>query len=141
MSFLFPLGVLLRPPKVVLEANLTFLVSLHFLIYLGSWFKLPICKIWQLENCPFSKWEVFFQGQILLQIEIKSCSNGVCCSWGISFRWHFWHILYLVSNNLIMKNKVLSYPKLNSGKSSIAADYLHFPSYENTNILFFSLLF
>ena len=35
-----------------------------------------------------------------------------------------------------MKNKVLSYPKLNSGKSSIVADYLHFPSNENTNILF-----
>ena len=89
----------------------------------------------------FQNEKFFFRGQILQQIEIRSCSNGVCCSWGISFRWHFWHILFLVSNNLIMKNKVLSYHKLNSGKNSIAADYLHFPSHKNTNILFFSLLF
>ena len=32
-----------------------------------------------------------------------------------------------------MKNKVLSYHRLNSRKSSMLADYLHFPSNKNTN--------
>ena len=60
-SFLFPLGVSFRPLiKAVPGANLTFLGSLHFLIYLRSLFKLPICEMWRLENGPFSKWEVLF---------------------------------------------------------------------------------
>ena len=37
-SFLFPLRVLLRPLKAVAEANLTFLRSLHFLMYLRPLF-------------------------------------------------------------------------------------------------------
>ena len=79
-----------------------------------------------------------FQGQILQQIKIRFCSNGVCCSWGISFRWHFWHIHFLSTcNNVIMKNKVLSYHGLNSGKSSTVADYLHFPSNKNTNTIYY----
>ena len=71
----------------------------------------------------------------MLQIKIRFWFNGVCCSWDISFRWHFWHIHFL-SNNVILKNKVLSYHGLNSGKSSTEADYLHFPSNENTNVIF-----
>ena len=81
-----------------------------------------------------------FQGQILQQIKIRSWSNSVCSSRGNSFRWHFWHIHFL-SNNVIMKNKVLSYYGLNSRKSYTVADYLHFPSNKNTNTFFFSLLF
>ena len=60
ISFSFPLRVLLRPLKAVPEANLTFLGSLHFLIYLRSLFKFPTCKMWQLENSLFSKLEVLF---------------------------------------------------------------------------------
>ena len=96
-----------------------------------------------LQDVTIGKWPIFKIRSFFSKDKScsRSCSNGVCCSWGIFFRWHFWHILFLVSNNLIMKNKVLSYHKLNSGKNSIAADYLHFPSHKNTNILFFSLLF
>ena len=133
-SFLFPLGMLLRPLiRAVPKANLTFLGSLHFLI---SLFKLPFAKCEDWKTAHFQNEKFCFQGQILQQIKIRSWSNDVCCSRGISFRWHFWHIHFL-SNNVIMKNKVLSYHGLNSRKSSTVADYLHFPSNKNTIIHFF----
>ena len=44
--------------------------------------------------------------------------------------------IHFLSNNVMMKNKVLSYHGLNSGKSSTVADYLHFPSNKNTNTFF-----
>ena len=94
-----------------------------------------------MENSLFSKWEVLFPRINLAANKDKILwSNGVCCSRGISFRWHFWYIHFL-SNNVIKKNKVLSYHGLNSRKSSTVADYLHFPSNENTIIYFFILLF
>ena len=96
------------------------------------------CEDW--KTAHFQNEKFCFQGQILQKIKIRSWSNGVCCSQGISFRWHFWYVHFL-SNNVIMKNKVLSYHGLNSRKSSTVADYLHFPSNKNTNTFFFSLLF
>ena len=91
-------------------------------------------------NCLFEKfdnwkWPIFemrscFQGKILQQIEIRSWSNGVCCSHCISFRWHFWHI-YFISNHFIIKNKVLSYHGWNSEKRSTVANYLYFLSNKN----------
>ena len=87
----------------------------------------------------FQNYKFCFQGQILQQIEIRSCSNGVCCSWGISLRWHFWRIHFL-SNNVITKNKALTDHGLNSGKISTVADYLHFPRDENTNIFLYPFI-
>ena len=125
LGFLLPLRVFLRPLQAELEANLTFLGSFHFLIYLRSLFKLPIWKIWQLENGPFSKWEGKFPGKNIAAN--RSWSNSVCRSHCISFRWHFWHI-HLMSNHFIIKNKVLSYHGWNSEKRSTVANYLYFPS-------------
>ena len=112
---------------------MTLLGSFHFLIYLRSLFKLPTCKIWQMENGTFSKWE----GQILQRIEIRSWSNGVCHSCCISFRWHSGHI-HFISNHFIRKNKVLwPYHGWNSEKRFTihVANYLHFPSNKDTFIL------
>ena len=78
----------------------------------------------------FRNEKLCFQGKILQQIEIRSWSNGVCCSHCISFRWHFWHI-YFISNHFIIKNKVLSYHGWNSEKRSTVANYLYFPSNKN----------
>ena len=125
LGFLLPLRVLLRPLQAELEVNLTFLGSFHFLIYLRSLFKLPIWKIWQLENGPFSKWEVMFPRTNIAAN--RSWSNSVCRSHCISFRWHFWHI-HLISDHFIIKNKVLSYHGWNSEKRSTVANCLYFPS-------------
>ena len=97
--------------------------------YIFTW-ELPIWKIWQLEMAHFRNEKLCFQGKILQQIEIRSWSNGVCCSHCISFRWHFWHI-YFISNHFIIKNKVLSYHGWNSEKRSTVANYLYFPSNKN----------
>ena len=136
LGFLFPLRVLFRPLKAVLEANLTFWRSFN----LRSLFQLPICTIWQLENGPFET-RSCFQGQTLLQIEIRSWSNGVCHSCCISFRWHFWHI-HFIRNHFIMKNKVLwSYHGWNSEKRLTVANYLVTFQATKTHLFLLAFLF
>ena len=128
--------MLLRPINAYWRLILPFWEAFifHFIfIYSRSLFKLPTCKIWQMENGTFSKWE----GQILQWIEIRSWSNGVCNSCCISFRWHSWHI-HFISNHFIRKNKVLwPYHGWNSEKRFTihVANYLHFPSNKDTFIL------
>ena len=135
LSFLFPLRVLLRPINAYWRLIWPFWEAFISLIYLRSLFKLPTCKIWQMENGTFSKWE----GQILQRIEIRSWSNGVCHSCCISFRWHSWHI-HFISNYFIGKNKVLwPYHGWISEKRFTVANYLHFPS--KKDIFIFASLF
>ena len=98
--------------------------TLYF--YLG----IAYLKNLTIEMAHFRNEKLCFQGKILQQIEIRSWSNGVCCSHCISFRWHFWHI-YFISNHFIIKNKVLSYHGWNSEKRSTVANYLYFLSNKN----------
>ena len=56
------------------------------------------------------------------KIEIQSWSNGVCCSRGFSFRWHFWHR----GNRSVMKYEALFLPWVELAKEIYSSWWLIF---------------